>query len=443
MNRFFETHGDYYRPPPRRAYAMIDRLEDGKIVFEAVDADWFDEQDIDAGDIKTWSELGDQAPISVVEVDADAIRGGAGNVLVDLIHIQSAKRGLQIEPGDDWYVLHLGAGDNALYYANLFGEATAVEVEDIDVLAARLRATLDQLFSLDPFIVDEEELTSSLSSLAGREPVEWVVVYDVGQGAANGLCNAQGMPLTYVDIGRGVLGNKSTFDLRLAALCFTLSPPVVLSHWDWDHWAGGMQFPKAQDQVWIVPNQKLGAVHAAFAAGLAARGNLKVWPNNLPKLNVGQVTIRKCTGNGRNHSGLAVEVEGPENDEPVLLPGDARYNVIPGTLQRRWHSVVVPHHGADMRNGQVPGSTSSSQSRSAYSCGGGNTFSHPRAITEKAHHNNGWPHASLGASIGVERRTDKLRDDAKLGHIGIGWKSRQAPVRMPCPGLCALDFDPT
>ena len=77
--------------------------------------------------------------------------------------------------------------------------------------------------------------------------------------------------------------------------------------------------------TWIVPNQKLGAVHATMAAGIVSQGRLVVWPQGLARVHVAQATIEKCTGtSGRNHTGLAMLIDGPNGEKPILLTGDPR-----------------------------------------------------------------------------------------------------------------------
>lgn len=403
-NGFFLSHGDFYREVPRRGYGRIDQVEDDRILIEVIDADWFDAEDLPSDRFGEWAEASVRAPISVIEVKADIRRDAHGEIIEIRAEIEGAFQDLRLDPNDPWLALVLDEnGDDAIYYANLFAEGRPIAVRDIDELAAELRARLNAVFSIEEFVASEDEVRHALAPLGVPGLLDYVVVYDVGQGSANGLCDGDGAPHAYADIGGGVLGNKSTFDNRLNAMCFTYNPPIILSHWDWDHWSSGMRFPQAQQMDWIVPLQGLGAVHSAFAAMLAQNGRLKVWSPGLPSLSVGQVTIRACQGNGRNHSGLAVEVAGPRGEPPMLLSGDARYNVVPGALTTKWHCVIVPHHGADMRNAQVPGSTHSTSSRAAYSCGPANSFQHPRTVTQANHHANGWPHSSQGATPGVER----------------------------------------
>ena len=440
-NRFFDPTGDFAGEVPRRVYARIDRIENSRLLFEAVDAEWFDGEMEGRHDFEFWMNASNRAPISVIEIEALIEIDARGRLVAIRMDVDGKPKPFGGFRDSPWVVLQLsGAGENARLYPNLFTEGRSVEIRDIDEIASEMRRNLDRSFSIARHVVDEATMRRRLASLESRT-IEWVVVYDVGQGATNGLCDDRGMPLAYADLGGGVLANKGTFDPRMRGLCLTHSPPVILSHWDWDHWSSGMRFPRSQHMQWIVPLQGLGAVHSAFAAVLAGNGCLNVWPSSLDRLGVGQIMIRKCTGNGRNHSGLAVEVHGPDGQSPILLPGDARYNVIPGALGRDWQSVVVPHHGADMRNSQVPGPSRSALSRAAYSCGAGNNYSHPRDITERNHHVAGWPHSACGGRASVDLRTDRLRTNQKLGHIGLGWDSPASAVRLPCRGGCALDFE--
>lgn len=444
LNGFFLSHGDFYSEIPRRGYGRIDQIEEDRILIEVIDADWFDAEEILPGRFDDWVEASVRAPISVIEMMADIKRDAEGEATEIRLEIKGEYRDIRIDMDDPWLALILDEnGEDAIYYSNLFAEGRPIAVRNIDELAAEMRARLNSVFSIEEFVATENEIRDALQHLVPPQQVEYVVVYDVGQGSANGLCDGNGMPLAYADIGGGVLGNKSTFDNRLNAMCFTRRPPIILSHWDWDHWSSGMRFPQAQQMVWIVPLQGLGAVHSAFAAMLAGNGKLTVWPPALSFVSVSQVTIRSCNGNGRNHSGLAVEVAGPTGEPPMLLPGDARYNVIPGALATDWHCVVVPHHGADMRNAQVPGSTQTLESRAAYSCGPLNSFQHPKVVTVSNHHVNCWPHTSLGATLGVDRRTDVHRSRSqRLGHLGLSWTaSPVSRVTMPCSSRCQLDFD--
>lgn len=444
MNKFFRSNRELYRETPRRAYARLDRVENKRALFEIIDADWLDRSAENPTWPDNWRELSTEAPIAVLEIAAAITTEDSDDEEMPSFRIFNSKgvmRALETRSEQAWFEVQLDeASDNAILYTNLFASGRPVGLVDINAIAGKMRRELDAVFAIDEYISTEAELWQALTNLLAQSAIEWVVVYDVGQGSANGICDGAGMPLAYADLGGGVLGNQSTVDPRLSALCFTHQPPIILSHWDWDHWSSGMRFTRSQMMDWIVPLQSLGAVHSAFAHAVAQNGHLKVWPQHLQSLQIGQTTIRKCSGNGRNHSGLSVEVEGPQKEPSILLPGDARYNIIPQALQTRWHAVVVPHHGADMRNTQVPLPASSTGSRAAYSCGRGNSYNHPRAVTEENHDKQRWLHSTLGSTPAMERRTDLERSPVALGHIGLGWRTGSTSMPMPCAGLCSLGF---
>ncbi len=443
MNDFFLADGEFYLEAPRRAYGRLDRVEGEKAQFEIIDADWIDLLVLDPGGLADWKEESIEAPIAILEVTANDVTDDDDEEMpsFSIVNGSGFPRELKPSPEQAWFEIELNeAGENAVFYSNLFAGGRPIGLVDINTLAAKLRRELDKAFAIDEYISTEDEILQSLANLSAPSTIDWIVVYDVGQGSANGICDSIGMPLAYADLGGGVLGNQHTFDSRLSGMCFTNDPPIILSHWDWDHWSSGMRFPKSHYMDWIAPLQPLGAVHSAFAHALGKNGRLKVWPKHLQSLQAGQTTIRQCLGNGRNHSGLSVEVAGPRREPPILLPGDARYNVIPQALQTQWHAVVVPHHGADMRNAQVPLPASSTRSRAAYSCGQGNSFNHPSTVTEMAHDLQHWLHSSLGSTPAMEQRTDLERNSTRLGHIGLGWRVGPTSMPMPCPGQCSLDF---
>lgn len=436
MNRFLDPYSEGMGEPPGRYYARFDQLTEASVLLDAVGADWFDETMRDGAGFASLRERANEAAAFVIEIFATLY--AVGN------HYwfgtpKSSEHADEVDDAGIWLELRLGASQlPALLYPNLFGEGLPVEIAAIERLPDTKAGQLESVFSLDPFISDRPTIERALGNLHGT--VEWIGVYDVGQGNANGLCDRNGMPLAYFDLGGGVLQNSASFSSLFGNICPTLQPPVILSHWDWDHWSSGSRFPAAQQLTWVVPNQKLGAAHAVFAAAiLNSGGQILVWPDNLAQLSVGQATIHKCTGAGRNHSGLAVEVAGPGGEEPILLTGDARYSAIP-TPTAHFASLVVPHHGADMRNRSVPQCPMHPGSRAAYSTGDPNSFTHPRPITEQDHHKAQWPHRSQGAPAPVDRHTAALRPQ-QLGHIGLTWAAGRALPAQPCGnGQCSLQL---
>lgn len=427
-NRFFDSVEHFEGEIPSRVYALIDRRVGGRVLLEVVDADWTDRVVPPDIGLRGWGErLAAEAPIGVLDISARSLRHWRP---VSLPHGEepTARPG---RPGR-WIEIELGGGnDIGLFYSSLFGPPRPVPIAAMRRAPEAIAARLDRAFSLNDYVVDEATIAQALAAF--QTPLEWVGVYDVGQGSANGLCDGQGVPRGYFDLGGGILANRGTFPPALIGFCTTAAPPVVLSHWDWDHWSSGARFAPLSTLPWVVPNQQLGAVHATFAAGVR---QLLVWPSGLTQLTIGQVTIVKCTGNGRNHSGLAMRVAGPLGEPPILLTGDARYPAIPGGMGQ-FTSVVVPHHGADMRNANTPTNLNLSASRTAYSYGMGNSFKHPRSVTYQQHHRQGWPQIAIVGMAGVDRHTIH-RGASGLGHIGLNWSGTGPLPMLPCGGACAL-----
>jgi hypothetical protein len=132
------------------------------------------------------------------------------------------------------------------------------------------------------------------------------------QGASNAAV-AAGVVWLYFDLGGAVNGNLGTFPPELRRFCFSTHPPVVLSHWDWDHWSSASRDPRAQAETWIVPRQGaakgLGPVHRTLLARLLQRGRVLVWPQGLRALRVAAYELLACTGTTRNDGGLALAFE--------------------------------------------------------------------------------------------------------------------------------------
>src|SRR5580693_2107998 len=52
--------------------------------------------------------------------------------------------------------------------------------------------------------------------------------------------------------------HPSTWPTAMTGFCFANSPPIVLSHWHYDHFSAANRFPIARTMSWIAPNQTLG-----------------------------------------------------------------------------------------------------------------------------------------------------------------------------------------
>lgn len=277
------------------------------------------------------------------------------------------------------------------YYSGLFADGVT-QASEIKPVEEKLALTLSAAFNFDD-IPDETEpgIASLLDPITA---VDFITVYDVGQGNLNALWESDGAAQLYFDFGGAVTANKQTFPKKPGKLCFADHPPIVLSHWDWDHWSSAGRYGQILDSHWIVPRcEDPGAHHRALAWDLHRRKHLHIWPRNMTQYDGHYFKIEKCTGTGRNDSGLAMVVHGEESAESrreVLLTGDAAYGCIPEvTKKTRFGAVVASHHGAIVDSISEVKPTAKGGSL-VYSVGNGNQFCHPRLHAELEYLQAGW-----------------------------------------------------
>jgi hypothetical protein len=295
-------------------------------------------------------------------------------------------------------------------------------------------------------------------------PVSGFGVMDVGQGSCVLAYGQNGDPLFYFDIGyplwfytrsapAGLNPNVGPY----RGPCLFQNPPIVLSHWDWDHW----RLAKiAHNQVanhpvdiitlpWIFPDQNIGPATAAFRDSLT---NTFQWPANLPSLFVPDIGwIVRCTGADINNSGLAILVicRLPSNDvvpHLVVFTGDASFGNVPvqAPMLALTTGITAVHHGADthgaadnLPNPQVPYNNTA---RIAYSYGVYQNsqglmvhpYGHPRVAAITAYQ---------AAGFRNEERTgegDFWANDGARGNIKMG-----ANLAPNCPNnSCAFRVFP-
>lgn len=282
----------------------------------------------------------------------------------------------------------------------------------------------------------------------GKELDVYCAIYDVGQGSANAIVDKNEHPRVFFDIGKPISIYNRTRPPNIPKFFHCditkgsqsrawLQAPVILSHWDFDHWGGVLEsfylisdgkggkyaslklIHGALERFWIVPDQtrlNLGPTHVELIRRLAKTVNhhgvtaLQYWPQNLPRLQFSQGVIVKAVpdpGVGaaisaqRNNSGLVLLItkQFKNLSRPpagILLQGDARCNSIPlnGTGVNLV-GLVVSHHGGEM-GGNPPVPNASLSHRVAAVCSVGEPDAagkkpyghpHPNAISDhkKAH----------------------------------------------------------
>jgi hypothetical protein len=238
------------------------------------------------------------------------------------------------------------------------------------------------------------------------------------------------------------MGNRKTFPSALGQFCFELQPPIILTHWDFDHWSSAnLSGGKASwHSTWIAPRQHpVGPTHHTLMRQIRKFGTLLLVPK-ARKVSIsawrGRFLLERCTGSGRNHSGFAVTLSQKSlgKGRKILFPGDASYNYIQSFSGSSYVSVIAPHHGADMKNRMTPPAPPDTASRLVYSYGNNNTFKHPRKVTRKIHHIAGW--LDLKATKGIKgphkARNTADRNASGLGHVVLNWSKRSTLSSLCC-----------
>lgn len=250
-----------------------------------------------------------------------------------------------------------------------------------------------------------------------------VVVVDVGQGALAAVCARGGgdQPLLFVD-----LGWPTNFNRRGQPSCRPdvtgLKTPVLLTHWDWDHWGLALDAIKwagtpkhcvikwnvaALERPWVVPGVgkqwggvKLSPMHWRFALALARKGNLYRWP--APNVVISNHWLMVTPVNGgkpgnRNNHGLvavvADQLNGLEPRRAILLPGDADYSHLPFLKPGRspaysFSGLSASHHGGKVTSAKIP--VAASPAWLAISVGMGNKYKHPAKQAQCGYIEKGW-----------------------------------------------------
>jgi hypothetical protein len=426
--------------PSRRVYARVEQIEptastdlpelapfagEEVALMDAVDADWFDVY------ARGRERLADERTVD----DADE------HVSVVALRELDLRRELGEARMDEraWIEVELdgfGAQQPALQYLNLFAAPIERRLRRAAWVLPPLERELAVKTSMEDVPDASEEQLAAVFDGIGR--ADAAAVYDVGQGGCNAILSGS-TPSLYFDFGGGVLANRNTFPADLVAFCFTQRAPVLLSHWDWDHWSSANRDPEAYQQTWIVPRQDangLGAVHRTFLARLRQNGTVLVWPRSLSSLNRNEYEVVQCVGpaHSRNDSGLALVLNSlrTETRERMLFPGDCRYDHIPAARAGAFTSLVCPHHGGRTSGSFVPAPDGNSAGRLVYSYGLHNSHGHPFPAVRADHLNAGWHDARE-----TPHRSPPLTPQPlphRLGHVHLYWDSAALDQHPGCAG---------
>ena len=439
------------RPLPDVLYGVLDQAEiadDGSIVllFGTVAGDWLQAQLASVVAAPLDTQFYASMPLYLLEV------GYGADEFRERFPIGTSVDGaLEILEGT-WVRIALGAsGTRASLFDNLFGLPIDVGVVSINPAEPDDEQFLNSLDPLDPAKVPDAAEQDIENALLPASVVGEIGIYDVGQGSATGLISNREV-VGYFDFGGGAGPNTFTFPTALASFCQCKTPPIILSHWDHDHWSSEGRDTRVHTQTWIVPRQtwsgtKRAPHHSALIKAIqAAGGTILVWPSSLNSKRIGQLEISLCTGTTKNRSGLALEVHPPSGIQalPVLMPADAGYGDLRVTPASGQHDAIVcPHHGGRSHSPTIPNPPAGAYQRLIYSYGPNNTYHHPLFATYDPHHLANWFDGRSGVSTPtppphIARNTEDRAPIKKLGHVGFDWTAGAATSTL----ACGADLDP-
>ena len=308
-------------------------------------------------------------------------------------------------------------------------EAGQLYISPPTLVDAETQADAERIFDASKLAPRSfERFTMLLDTLFAGEGRRHVVAYHVGQGNCNAVVNEHEHPIMFFDLGWPIQANiagapnpmPKFFDVQANHE----PPPVVLSHWDWDHWAYALDSWRydrnrgaaqatwkaaALDRPWLVPAPekalKLGPSHYLLIMKLYhhrwhGRRALHFWPNRRSIWETANLAIIKCRTRKkdvsyRNNSGLAmvVRIDDGWKRGLVLLPGDSEFDSIRLDEVRSWESrrlvgMVASHHGGKLNVFSIPEATVS-DARLVISTGR-NRYGHPNERMLDNYRLQGW-----------------------------------------------------
>lgn len=442
--------------------------------------------------------------LALVEVERDDAVEGGGWVTLDSL----AEDGVHTNYGDSVELLMLRAPlDKAASVLpalpELDGGWARIEVSQSAVDAASLPAQVVMFGNSDGnpsvWIVsaeglprDEQKELDSGMALA-REPQAYagfisgvldipfndshrravaVSVYDVGQGNCNAVVDGNEHPLVFYDLGWAPNFHAASRPQSMPKL-FSCDPrgaiaPVVLSHWDMDHWCYAIAAsryvpgslttrhewrPEALARFWIArapqANEgRIGPLAWAFYQALRRTEVLPglsailLWPQGAKRIPFSIGWLEACrpaegTAVDRNNSGIAMFVRPYQQDGAILLTGDADFTSIPGTSGKKkipLAGLVAPHHGARISTSAIPKPKRGGPARLVMSVGLGNSYGHPKKEAIDGYAKKGWTSSMTQSRSGCDRAHHHNHD-----HGNTLLMFRSDGYRPRCSCKCVAD----
>lgn len=362
------------------------------VIVEIIDRQTYVFNIIDKKDFSILEEQG----TSIWNLDDEVINFPSHYIIVKLpnkISIEN-KKSIYLRK-QEWFEIDLDfdtKGEVTFYESILSTDSSKVMLNSIAFIDGRssFGRVIHNLFSLNPLPdAREDELITFLANSADKLKGHFLGSYYVGQGSCNSICDINGVPQLYFDLGGGYHSNSYTYPDTIK-LCNCENPNVILSHWDGDHWVSVRKFPAFERSNWLVPRQKLTADALKTANAIHKNGKLLIWPNSLSEIPYNFLKIVKCTGkiSNINNSGLAFYYN-IDKELTCLLPGDATYTSIPHAKDSSLNGLIVTHHGGTGYQ-NIP--IAQNSHIGVYSYGLNNSYNHPLLNSINEHSKKNWNH---------------------------------------------------
>lgn len=254
-----------------------------------------------------------------------------------------------------------------------------------------------------------------------------IAAYDVGQGNCNAIIDRFEHPRVFFDLGWAPNFHARTRPPRqpnFFSCDHVRVAPVVLSHWDMDHWsyaiARSQYNPaslttrhewnrKALARFWIAraperPEHQVSPLALSFYEALTNKqlmpgiSAILLWPDDCTQIRFSEGWLEACeptmqTPSDSNNTGIAMFVQPKGQGPAILMTGDADFPSIPSLTSNRQlelAGMVAPHHGSKITIAAVPHPKPGTPMKLALSVGKGNEYGHPTQASLDAYKAAGW-----------------------------------------------------
>lgn len=285
---------------------------------------------------------------------------------------------------------HLYTGDE--HYEE-YDDVVQIQVLECEKKAGMLDSLNAKLFSSGFLASIPEAPIDYLKEVFPEGKQEYTFkVHNVGQGLASSLALNE-LPEFYFDYGMACWPNKHTLPVRVD-LSIARSAVIILSHLDEDHWCGFRKEKDALGATWIIPKQKKikkfipvitriiyngGQVFYCGAGKGLKSQNLII--GHSQKSSIKPTRLPSDSNTKSHETGFAMYLTASCSSRKryIVVSGDQDYDYQEPRLLRDINLLVACHHGGKYcwsKKGTVPSSVSDNN-LVVYSCGKGNTHSHP------------------------------------------------------------------